>query len=122
MKKNKIIRFISLVIFVLLIFQLIPTIDYVNDFQSHAQNSKVFLSSGVLHTDVLLIGRERQKTSIQKVQFRNIPLSIPQTSIEGFSAINFSFQEMPFDYRRVIRQTIPHYFNGSKYMSNDFAI
>lgn len=123
MKKKKVIKLISFAIFFLLIFQLIPsTLTCIDGFQNHTQNSNVFLSSGAFHTDVIYIGSKSQKSSIQKVQLKNTLIFVPQISIEDISVINFSFQKLPLDYRRVIRQSIPHYFNGSKYKNNCFAI
>ena len=123
MEKKRIIKLISFAIFILLIFQLIPsTVNCVDGSQSHTQNSKVFLSSGSIHTDVLYVGRESQKTAIQKVQVKNIPTFVSQISNADISAIQFTSQEMPFDHRRVIRQSIPHYFNGGKYKKIHFAI
>lgn len=122
MKKNKVIKLISFVIITLIVFQLIPiTSNCDNGFQSHTQSSKALLSSVSIHADALLIGRESQKLSIKNVRFKNALAYFHQILIEDIAVINFSFQEMPFDYRRIIRQSIPHYFYGSKY-KNHFVI
>lgn len=123
MEKKKTINYLSFIVILLIVIQLIPSsLTRVEGFDNHTQNSKVFLSSISFNSDILYIGRESQKTSIQKLQVKNASLCIPQISFEDISSINISFQEMPFDYQTAIRQSIPHYFNGSKYKNNHFSI
>lgn len=123
MGKKKLIKIISFLIITFWVFQLIPiTLTHVEGFQSNIQNSKVFLSSVSFNSDVLYIGRESQKTSIQKVQIKNASICIPQLLIEDISVINLSYQEMQYDHRKDIRESIPHYFNGGKYKGNHFAV
>ncbi len=123
MKNKKIIKLISYAIFILLIFQLMPsTLSSVDGFLSHAQNSKVILLSGVFHTDAIYTGRESQKSAIQRVPLRSTSVSASQICVEDIFIASSSFPELPSDCRRVIRQSIPHYFNGGKYKNNSLAI
>ena len=123
MKKERIIKFISIVIYLILIVRLVPNSSPgIDGYQRLTQSSKALLSSGVFHTDVLYNGREGQKPLIQKVQLKNTSICIPRISIDDITVSSFSFQELPFDYRKVIRQSVPHYFNGSKYKNNHSAI
>jgi len=123
MGKKRIIKLISFLIILFMVFQLIPSaVDSAVGYKDHSQSSKVFLSSGAYHTDVLLIGKDNQKTSVHKVQVNHIFNCIPQVQIEDFSAVQFAFRELPFDYRKVIRQSIQQYFNGSKYKNNLFVV
>lgn len=123
MEKKRIIRLISFLIILFIIIQLVPgAADFTDGYQSHSQNSKAFLSSGAYHTDVLLIGKDNQKISVHKVQLNNIFNCIPKVSIEKFSTAQFSFHEMPFDFRKVIRQSNQNYFNGSKYKNDHFVV
>ncbi|MDP4092105.1 MAG: hypothetical protein Q8920_01960 [Bacillota bacterium] len=123
MEKKRILKLISLLIIALMIFQLIPsTLNCIEGLQGHTQNSKASLSTASIQTDASFIGRENQKTSAQNIQLRNTSIYLPKISCVDISNFCVSFQEMPFDFRKVIRQSIPHYFNGSKYKNNHFAI
>jgi hypothetical protein len=123
MRKKKIIKLISFLIIMFLVFQVIPnTLTSVGNFQSHSQASTKFLASSFINADVLHYGREYQKTSFQKVQIKNPLINIPQILIGDLNSITLSFPEVPIDHRRVIRQSIPHYFNGSKYKDNVFSV
>jgi hypothetical protein len=123
MKNNRIIKFISLVLLVLVIFQMIPgSINCTECFQSHVQNSKVSILSGTFHSDVLFISRAGQKTVIQKLQLSNNLIFKLQVINDNTPSFKFSSMEKPYDKRSVIRQSIPHYFSGSKYKENNFVI
>lgn len=116
MEKKKIIKFISLIIFTLIIFQLIPNLaDCVGSFKSDTQASKAHLPSGKFHTETLHTGRSSHIKTIPKIQSNTKSIYIPYITIEGISAILPSFNEKSLDYRKVIRQSILHYFNASKY-------
>ncbi len=123
MRLKKTVTVILFLIIALMIFQLIPAHAAPADgLQIHAQNSKVLLLSGFVHNDIIYIHNESQKTSIQKVQINNTLLYVPPISVEGISLSRFLFLEMPFDHRKIIRQSIPHYFNGSKYKGNHTVV
>lgn len=123
MNKKRTVKLLSILILAFIVFQLVPSILVpAEDFQSHTQNCKVFLSAASFNSDVLYLGKEDHKSSIQKVQIKNTQIYIPQIFIKDINSTNFTFWKMPFDYRSVIRQSIPHYFNGGKYKGNHFAI
>lgn len=123
MGNKRIVKFITFIIFISLFFQVIPsTPNCINGFENHVVNTTAFLSSEVLHTDVLYISRESQKSLIQIIQLRNLSVCVPQITIEDIFAVNISFQEIPLDYRKSIRQSISHYFHGSKFKENHFVI
>lgn len=106
-----------------LLFQLMPsTYDYADDFQSQKQDSQAFFSSKIINTDIIYTGERNQRTSIQKIQINSTPAYIPQVFIEDICATSFTFQGVDLDHRKIIRQSVPHYFNGSKYKGNIFAI
>lgn len=123
MKNNRTLKIISFLIMLFLVFQLMPSnITQVEGYKNHTQNNKVFLSSTSINSDVLCIGRQSNKTSFHNLQIK-IPLSMVHQAYYFDVLMDHSyFQEEPFDYRRVIRQCIPHYFNGSKYKSESFGI
>jgi len=123
MRKKRAIKLLTFLILAFIVFQLVPSaLIQVEDLQSHTQNCKVFLSASSFNSDVLYLGRENQKSSIQKVQIKNTQICIPQIFIEDINSTNSTFRKVSFDYRSVIRQSIPHYFNGGKYKGNHFAI
>jgi hypothetical protein len=123
MRLKKTVTVILFLIIALMIFQLIPAEAAPADgFQIHTQNSKALLLSGFVHNDIIYIHNGNQKTSIQKVQINNTLLYVPPISVEGISVSSFLFFEMPFDHRKIIRQSIPHYFNGSKYKGNHTVV
>lgn len=123
MKKNKTIKIISFLIVIFFIFQLIPTnVTQVEGFKTHTQNSKVILASTSINSDILCIGRQSNKASFHNLQIK-IPLSmVHQAYYFDVSLVQSFSKEEPFDHRTVIRQCIPHYFNGSKYKREYFDI
>ncbi|MDP4181447.1 MAG: hypothetical protein Q8942_10180 [Bacillota bacterium] len=123
MGKKRVTRLIAFTIITVLFLLLIPdTLNFVDDLQNHTQSSKAFLTSGIFHTDVLYIDREKQKTAIQKLHVKNNNFYTSQTSIHAISKTNFQHEYFILDYRDRIRQSIPDYFNGGKYKRNHFYI
>lgn len=124
MRNRKSLRFIALAIFILLLFQLIPLASsYADAFQKHTVTSSTFFSSERNHTDILYIGKVDQKSLIKNLQHRSNPILIVQAvTSEGITAVNKAFQDEPLDYRKIIRQSIANYFNGSKYKNETFVI
>lgn len=123
MQIKRTVKLISLLIIVFIVFQLIPSnIACTDGFQSHAQSSKMLLSERLFHTDNVYFNRENQKTQIHKVPIKNITINVQQLCIDDISLLNYSYHEEQFDLRKVIRQSIPHYFNGSKYRNNRSGI
>lgn len=119
MAKKKIIRFISFVMLVLLFTQIMPNLtDYTYNFESNIQAPKVFLPQGSFHTEAIYIKKESQTKTISKTQSNNKPICIPYITVEGISAILPPYNEILFDSRKVIKQSILHYFNASKYKNN----
>lgn len=119
-RNNKIFLFILMVI---LLFQMIPSsMSFCSDFKGQPENSREFITSSVFNTDVLYIGERNTKGSIQKLQINYNPVYIQKTYLEDIAVTNVSFLEVPLDLRKIIRQSIPHYFNGSRYKVDYFAI
>lgn len=123
MGKDRTIKIVLLLIIVLFVFQLIPSnLNYDEDSQSHTQSTEVFIKSGSINTDILLIGKLNQKEAFQKLLIKSPSTVVNRTFVvDVFSNYSF-FKEDPFDHRKVIRQSIPHYFNGTKYKSQTFDI
>ncbi len=115
MKLNKTLRLILISIAALIVIQLLPGSIAADRLNTHSHNSRALILSSYVYADVLYIHNENQKTSIQKCQINNSPFYIyHQIYTEDFSIANYSIIREPIDYRKIIRQSIPHYFNGSK--------
>jgi hypothetical protein len=123
MRKRKIAGIIALAVFLLLICQMIPLSSiYAEVFHNHTVTSTAFYSSEGYHTDILLIGRVEQKSLLKNLQLRSSPAVIVQTCFAGITPVKRASQDNPIDYRKIIRQTIANYFNGSKYKIKTFVI
>ncbi len=122
MERKKIVKVVSLLIIVFLAFQMIPTFFTGNDgFQNHAQRSKTIFGI-VHHSDAVYFIKQNNKSLLHRLPTNNTAVSINQISLNNIYSVNLSFREMPTDHRRVIRKSIPHYFNGSKYKNIIFAV
>lgn len=115
MKQKKTMRLFLIAIVALIVIQLLPGSIATDRLYTHSQNSKALILSSYVYTDILYIHNENQKTSIQKCQINNSPFYIyHQIYTDDFSIANYSIVREPIDYRKIIRQSIPHYFYGSK--------
>ncbi|OPX42425.1 hypothetical protein CLHUN_37230 [Ruminiclostridium hungatei] len=109
-------RPVFLLIAVLMLLQLMPVnIDYADESQIHTQNSQVFISAKFVYTNVFFIHNENQKTLVHKVQINNTYTYTPQVTGQKLSQTGQATPEVPFDYRKLIRQSISEHFNGSKF-------
>lgn len=108
-------KLISILIIFCLLFQLIPVLTcYSGIFQDNFPGQNILPVHSYI-TDILYIGKENQKPLNQHTSFKDNFLYTNPIFFSELYLLNFSLQNMPFDHRRVIRQSIPDYFNGSKY-------
>lgn len=118
MARKRIFRIILFLIIIFLFSQLIPSnLNSIERFQSHSQNHKVLLPPNSFIRDILFIGNESNKTLFKNLSIKFSLNSIFLMFIVGIYLVNLFFQKKPFDYRKSIRQSISHYFYGSKYFS-----
>lgn len=123
MKKNRLTKYILFLLIALFALQLVPCAGSNSDgIYGHEQNSGISLSSASYSKDVLLAVRVNPNISFQNIPVNYIQLSMYQMHVSYVSLFNSFFQRRSFDYRKVIRQSIPLCFNGSKYKSIRFAV
>lgn len=121
---KRIWKLLAFTIIAFFVLQLVPgSVTHADGLHNHAQNSSVLLPSNIVNSDVWHFGEGNQKLSVQKIPIKSNQYWIPHLTIEDISSAGYtSFQEMPFDYRSVIRQSIPHYFNGGKYKRGQLTV
>lgn len=117
MKKHK--KLISILILFCLVFQLIPFTTH-SEVDLHIDQSQRLMPAGTHIIDILYVGKEHQKPFHQQLQNNNFPVAAPAYSSE-LSSANILLLKISFDYRKIIRQSIPDYFNGSKYKDHSFV-
>jgi len=111
-KKN----IISILIIIFLLFEIsFISINYNIVSKNRTRNSHVLTNVKVLSNKAYCTVREDLKTPGRTTKVK------PDTSNEncvvysGFLIKDLSSFNEPIDYRKNIRQSIPHYFNGSNY-------
>jgi hypothetical protein len=123
MTERRIIKLVTLLIIAFYIFQLMPgALNAVEGFDGHTRNSESILSSDVIGNDVFIISRVSTKPIFQKIPVKCSYFSINPVPLFVSSAAGPYFHERPFDYRKSIKQSIPHYFHGSKYRDEGFVV
>ena len=118
MKKKKIVKIILILIIAFFILNLVPySINYVSGFQSNINNSKFHFLSIHQFSDAIFFVKQNQKLSGVEVELKSTELVQYNTNIQDIYSSKSSGQNSNFDYRKNIRQSIPHYFNGGAYKS-----
>lgn len=118
MKKKKIVKIILILIIAFFILNLVPySINHVSGFQSDIHNSKLHFSSIHQLSDTIFFVKQNQKLSGFQIELKSPKLVQYNANIHDIYSSNFSGQNSNFDHRKNIRQSIPHYFNGSAYKS-----
>ncbi len=121
--KKRLTLLILLLIVACFIFQLVPvTPEGVTSYVCHVKDSKVLLYAGSIYDSTHLIGRSDFKTKFNKVTIMHTLVFTQHISLTGISLSKSFLPVIPFDHRTAIRQSIPHYFNGTKYKNNLFAV
>lgn len=118
MSKRKIVKIILILIITFLILQLVAcSINHVSGFQHGIESSKSYFQAIYLNPGVLVFLKENYKLSVQHAQIKYSMLTIHGVSVQDIYSVKLLSQNHNFDYRKNIRQSIPHYFNGSAYKS-----
>lgn len=123
LSKHKIKKYVSLLIVLFLIFQVIPsTFANVKCLDSHAPKSPIIFSTSAVHTDITFLTRDGRKTTFHSISSEFYDSLTGQIYFVDISE-NKSFYHAAFpDYRKEIKQAIPHYFHGSKYKDSSLVI
>jgi hypothetical protein len=115
------VRLITLLIIAFFIFQLLP-VDLSNAEGLNVPKYNTLLSSNSIYTEAALLpGRLNLGKSYQKIQARDVSLNISKAFADDIPVYKSFYQTQPVDFRRIIRQTIPHFFNGTKYKDSIFV-
>lgn len=123
MYKKRFTGFMAILIIVCFLFQLLPvSTEGVVGYVWHTEDSKVHLYPGLVHDNILLIGRPGFKTKFYKITIKHPSVIARDISLIVISLCKSFLSVVIFDYRTVIKQSIPHYFNGTKYKSNRLAV
>lgn len=109
-------KYLFILIIVLLIFQLIPgaaaSVEHSNN---HASESSLILLNRAIKTDISLLNRQNQKSPFHSLSVEHSDSIIDNICSADISEEVSCYFKTPIDYRSEIKQSIPHYFNGSKY-------
>lgn len=117
MEKRKRIKCISILLVIVFLFLLIPgSLTSIENAPNYGSKFKIFSAHEAMKSVVINIFRENQKLlSNQKGSFKNTLNNLSPSFVIKESSESSDLKEKPFDYRMVIRQSIPHHFNGGKY-------
>ncbi len=114
-------KYISILIVSILLFESIficinySIVSKNNQKNSYAYNKKISLTN-----KAVVFSRDKLKNSIS-VRVRQTYPNLNNSNCVDFHKISFSSFDKLIDYREYIRQSIPHYFNGSNYKINTSA-
>ncbi len=126
LRKKLAIKLISiLLISIIIFFQIIPSMSYefTDVLKPHSQNSGVIYSTkSFVHSVNSLIPRESARSIVWKVPYHTISIIVLQIIKQDLFYSYILSQFEPFDFRKVIQQSISSHFTGSKYKVGHFAI
>lgn len=119
--RQEIKKYVSIFLVLLLVIQLVH-ITYINVewLRSNEEKSVLVFPKIAVETDITLLNRDGRKTSFHSVSTESYAGLAERYSF-GFSETKSFYSLKVDDYREKIKQTIPHYFHGSKYKNNYYC-
>lgn len=121
--RKSIMRVTILIIVLLLIIQLTPSTAFDDEcLKDYEQNSKARFLSVALHPDISFINKDNRNTVFLKLAPKCNTSFIQAFYCADILFTHSFYNEALVDYRKEIKQAIPHYFHGSKYKSMYLSI
>ena len=108
-------------IIIILVCQLSPIVPQTTEYFGSSDNdSGLQLVSNPLYNSVPVLDNSTARNTFQKTPVRKLDGSIYRLGTTHALAFSMeqSVQMQPLDMRSMIRESISHYFNGSKYKTN----
>ena len=117
MGKRKIIRTIIFLIIISLVLQFLPiSLNYTEYFKSYSSNSELLRARpNILNHCVLAIIKEAYLLLFHNVSINSDSTGCSTKITNCINLVNSNNLNLLFDNRYLIKPSILHYFNGSKY-------
>ncbi len=118
-------RTVNTVIFFISFFFICHSIPALSDdgsFKAPAQNSREIISAAMNNYGEFTTGKPGMKPVFLKTPPKFSYSGINPAVSSGYTSSGSFSREAFFDYRKSIKQSIPHYFHGGKYKSVSFAV
>lgn len=114
--RQKIRKYVSILLLLFLIFQLMPgTHGNVECLNSYGEKSTIVLSKSVTQTEIILVNATGGRSAFHIVSLEFYNSLVDNIYFPDISENKLFYYRAPTDYRKQIKQAIPHYFHGSKY-------
>ena len=121
--KREIIKHVTILLVLLLIFQLIlGAYENIERLDNHAEKSTVVLSKNVANTDVTLLISDSRRITFYSASTEYYYRLIGHMQLVDISENKVLYHAVPMDYRKEIKQAVPHNFHGSKYKDSSLII
>jgi hypothetical protein len=121
--KREIRKYVSILLVLFLIFQLIPgTYENVECLNSHASNSVYLSARGFAGKISTFFARDCRKYTFYFLSVDFYGILTDSAYLTVFAVGKPCYYMATTDYRKVIKNTIPHYFHGSKYKGDSLFI